>query len=118
MDRRRQKVTYRPGKAAGVFGLIFGAIFVVIGIVVAIPNFGAFGILWTLAAAVITAYNAYYAFGGKYAGPEIHIESEEDEEQARGDVKERLRQLEDLYNSDLVSYDEYVAKRQEIISQL
>lgn len=33
-------------------------------------------------------------------------------------MKERLRQLEDLYNSGLVSYDEYVAKRQEIISQL
>ena len=118
MDRRRQKVTYRPGKAAGIFGLIFGAIFVVIGIVVAIPNFGAFGILWTLAAAVITAYNAYYAFGGKYAGPEIHIESEEDEEQAREEARVRIMALEEQYNSGLVSYDEYVAKRQEIISQL
>lgn len=118
MDRRRQKVTYRPGKASGVFGLIFGAIFVILGIVIAIPNLGPFGILWTLAAAVITAYNACYAFGGKYAGPEIHIESEEDEEQAQGDVKARLQRLEELYNSGLVTYDEYIAKRQEIISQL
>ena len=59
----KKKVTYRPGKVQGVFGVIWGAVFVIIGLVVAIPHFGAFGLLWTLLALAITGYNAYLAFG-------------------------------------------------------
>ncbi len=118
MDNRRKKITYRPSRAGAVLGIAAGAIFVLIGVLIVIPTFGTFGILWTAVALAITGYNAYLAFGGKYVSPEIHIETEEEEEQARNDVKERLRQLEDLYNSGLVTYDEYIAKRQEIISQL
>ena len=54
-NRNGRRVTYRPGKTAGVFGIIWGGIFVLIGIFVAIPHFGAFGILWTLMALAITA---------------------------------------------------------------
>ena len=39
----RKRVTYRPGKAQGAFGTIWGGIFVLIGLFVVIPTFGPFG---------------------------------------------------------------------------
>lgn len=42
----RKRVTYRPGKAQGAFGTIWGGIFVLIGLFVVIPTFGPFGIIW------------------------------------------------------------------------
>ena len=120
MDRRRQKVTYRPGKAAGIFGLIFGGIFVVIGIVVAIPNFGPFGILWTLMALAITAFNGYQAFGKGYQGPEIYIDEDGEPTQAppAGDTQQRLEQLRTLYDQRLITQEEYDEKRKQILEEL
>ena len=74
----KKRVTYRPGKAQGVFGIVWGGIFILIGLFVAIPVFGAFGVLWTLAAVAITVMNGLRAFGKKYTGPEIQIEEESD----------------------------------------
>ena len=73
---RKKRVTYRPGKTAGAFGVIWGSIFILIGVFVVIPTFGPFGILWTLMAVGITAYNGYCAFGKGYVGPEISIEDD------------------------------------------
>ena len=61
---RRRNYRLKPNKASGVLGMVFGAVFVGIGLFVAIPAFGAFGILWTVAACAITGYNAYIAFSG------------------------------------------------------
>lgn len=45
-DRRRgRRVTYRPSRASGVVGIVGGCIFLLIGLLVAIPNLGAFGAL-------------------------------------------------------------------------
>lgn len=131
---RRRRVTYRPSKAQGAFGVAVGAIFVVIGLVMVIPIFSLFGVLWTLIAVGITGMNAYQVFGKGYAGPEITIE--EDEEPRRGassapapqthdhipstslDVKGRLEQLKDLKEAGLLSQEEYDKKRQEILKGL
>ena len=131
---RRRRVTYRPSKAQGAFGVAVGAIFIVIGLVMVIPIFGLFGVLWTLIAVGITGVNAYQAFGKGYAGPEITIE--EDEEPRRGasfspapqthdhipstslDVKGRLEQLKDLKEAGLLTQEEYDKKRQEILKGL
>lgn len=131
---RRRRVTYRPSKAQGAFGVAVGVVFVIIGLVMVIPSFGPFGILWTLIAVGITAMNAYQAFGKGYAGPEITIE--EDEEPRRGtssspapethdhipstalDVKGRLEQLKELKEAGLLSQEEYDKKRQEILKGL
>ena len=78
---KRRRVTYRPSKAQGVFGVVWGGIFVLIGLVVVIPTFGPFGILWTLIAVGITVMNGLHAFGTRYVGPEIRIEDEEDGEE-------------------------------------
>ena len=128
---RRRRVTYRPSKANGVFGVIWGGIFVLIGLVVVIPSFGAFGILWTLMAGGITVYNAYMAFGKKYVGPEINIEEDIPEqemyipeEQAAHtesiglSVEARLEQLRRLYDSGLIDNDEYQAKKKDILADL
>lgn len=130
---RRRRVTYRPSKAQGAFGVAVGAIFVVIGVVMVIPIFGLFGVLWTLIAVGITAMNAYQAFGKNYTGPQITIE--EDEEPRRGpsssapqthdhipstslDVKGRLEQLKELKEAGLLTQEEYDKKRQEILKGL
>lgn len=131
---RRRRVTYRPSKAQGAFGVAVGVVFVIIGLVMVIPFFGPFGILWTLMAVGITAMNAYQAFGKNYTGPQITIE--EDEEPRRRassspapethdhisstalDVKGRLQQLKDLKEAGLLSQEEYDKKRQEILKGL
>lgn len=115
-DRNRRRVTYRPSKANGVVGLIFGAVFVLIGIFVVIPSSGWFGILWTLLAAVITVANAYTAFGGKYGRSQIEIE-DADEPRA-SDAQERLETLRTLYDRRLITEAEYEKKRAEIIERL
>ncbi len=116
---RRKRVTYRPSKGQAAFGGVAGVIFVLIGLFVVIPTFGAFGILWTLLAVGITGMNLYQAFGKGYAGPEIHIE----EEGAGGppperDTQERLRELQALYDQRLITREEYEAKRKEILEEL
>ncbi len=127
-NRRRKRVTYRPSKTNAVFGGIVGGIFVLIGLFVAIPTFGAFGILWTLIAVGITGANLYQAFGKGYVGPEIHIEEENvenfappTEERANTaglDPQKRLEQLETLKKAGLVTQEEYSEKRKEILDEL
>lgn len=111
----RKRVTYRPSKTAGIFGVLWGAVFVVIGLVVVIPSAGAFGILWTLMALGITGYNAYCAFGKGYVGPEIHIEEdgENSAPSSGGDsVQQRLQELRNLYDRSLITEEEYQLKKE------
>lgn len=115
----RRRVTYRPSKASGVFGVVWGGIFVLIGLIVVIPTFGPFGILWTLAALAITGMNAYQTFGKRYVGPEINIEEEHVENfDAASSIEARLQELRNLYDRQLITDEEYEAKRQEILKEL
>ncbi len=117
----KRRVTYRPSKANGAFGMVVGIIFVLIGLVVVIPTFGPFGILWTLMALGITVANGYHAFGSKYVGPEIRIEDEEPAAPAQPvstDAKARLEQLEELKHSGLITQAEYEEKRNHILNSL
>lgn len=132
---KRRRVTYRPNEAQGALGVVFGVIFIAIGLFVVTPVFGPFGLLWTLMAVGITAANGYQAFGKKYIGPEIQIE-EEDTQEERGeaspapgqghdhiptvalDARERLEQLENLKDAGLITQEEYQKKREEIVSRL
>ena len=130
----KRRVTYRPSKAQGAFGLIFGMIFVLIGLFIVIPSGGGiFGVLWTLGAAVITGMNAYQTFGKNYVGPEIKIEDEEPVQRPVSppptethdhipstalDTKRRLEQLESLKSAGLIDDREYRQKREQILKEL
>ena len=128
----KRRVTYRPGKAQGAFGAVFGGVFVLIGIFLVIPTFGPFGILWTAMAIAATGMNIYQAFGKKYAGPEITIEEDQRQNSSSSpalerhdhipstalDAKGRLEQLETLKTAGLISPDEYERKRREILEEL
>ena len=122
--RRNRRMTYRPSKSQAVFGGVVGILFVLIGLFVAIPTFGPFGILWTLIAVGITGMNFYQAFGKGYVGPEIHIE-EDDEGTCEtpapvGGVsaQDRLTELRALYDQRLITQEEYEEKRREILKDL
>lgn len=118
----RRRVTYRPSKAQSALSAVVSGIFVLIGLVFVIPTFGAFGVFWTLIAAVGGVMSGYHAFGKGYIGPEIHIEDESarspDPPAAALDAKSRLEQLESLRDAGLIDGDEYQAKRREILERL
>lgn len=113
---RRRRVTYRPSRAGGVVSLIFGLVFVTVGIFVVIPQAGWFGIVWTALAAVITVANVYAAFGGKYGRSQIEIE--DDDAPHKSDAQARLEELRTLYDQRLITEEEYEKKRAEIIERL
>ena len=119
----KRRIRYRPNKFMGVLSVIWGSIFILVGIFIAIPAAGPFGILWTIIAAVITVFNAYQAFGRKYMGPDVTIEDEEDKTSLSGDShghtpRERLEQLETLRKAGLITEEEYREKRKEIVNSL
>ena len=131
--RRRYRVTHRPSKAGGAMGAVFGGIFVLIGLFVVIPTFGVIGILWTLFAAAITGFNLYAAYGknkngsyNEYMGEQVDIEQDtgagfvpqQDCSGEGNDIEERLQQLRRLYDSGLITTEEYESKRQEILREL
>lgn len=121
MNNRRRRVTYRPGKAQALFGGVVGILFIGIGLFVAVPTFGPFGILWTLMAVGITAFNFYTAFGKNYAGPEIHIEEDNGSEPEDAPAEHhaaRLERLRSLYDQRLITQEEYEEKRKEIVKEL
>lgn len=136
----KKKISVRPGKASSVVGFATGLVFCGIGLFVAIPNFGLFGIFWTLMAVAITVSNAYNAFSENgIASHTVEIE-EEDEGQAQRyaesqelcaersventgrlpeqSIQKRLVQLNDLYDQRLISKEEFDAKKAEILKEL
>ena len=60
-----RKIHVRPGKGQSKFGFAVGIIFCLIGLFVAIPMFGLFGILWTAFAGFITYVNYRNGFTNK-----------------------------------------------------
>ena len=112
----KKRVTYRPSRAQGTLSGVVGVVFVLIGLFLAIPQFGLFGIFWTAIAVGITVVNLKQAFGKNYVGPEIHIEDEDVE--AQGTPEARMKQLRALYDQRLITPEEYEQKRQEILKEL
>lgn len=113
----KRRVTYRPSKAQSVLGGVVGVIFVLIGLFVAIPGAGLFGLFWTAVAVAITATNFYHAFGKGYIGPDIEI-SDEGEDPSAESPEDRLRKLQSLYDQRLITPEEYEEKRREILKEL
>ena len=116
----RRRMRYRPSRANCIFGGIVGIIFTCIGLFVAIPAAGAFGVLWTLIALAMTIYQFAMAAGKVSAGSWSIEEEDEGRDGAPGgkSAQDRLTELQNLYDRRLITQEEYEAKRQEILKEL
>ncbi|MBQ6835148.1 MAG: SHOCT domain-containing protein [Lachnospiraceae bacterium] len=133
-----KKIKVRPGKTQSKAGFIVGIMFCLIGIFVAIPMAGLFGVLWTGVAVWITYSHYRNGFTDKPISNRV-IEIEDDGSSATvrtgafddfrtshdvhmetdsGDIEGRLRQLQSLYQQELITREEYENKRQEILGRL
>lgn len=120
MSTRRRRMRYQPSKAQCIFTGIIGIFFCLIGLFMALPNFGLFGLVWTGIAVVITVNSFAMAAGKKnMMGSYVIDEEEISSDQASGQsVEDRLRELQNLYDKRLITTEEYEAKRQEILKEL
>ena len=75
-----KKIHVRPGKGQSKFGFAVGIIFCLIGLFIAIPMFGLFGILWTAFAGFITYVNYRNGFTNKQIDSHV-IEIDENGEE-------------------------------------
>jgi len=109
----------KPSKPASALGMVVGIVFIGLGLFMAIPLFGAFGVLWTLVAAGITVFHAVNVFSqAGVADREIIVDQEPPpaaDDQLPFD--ERLRRLEQIRKEGLLSDDEYRRKRAELLSE-
>lgn len=107
----------RPSKGASIVGMIVGLIFVFIGITIAIPSVGLFGVFWTLIAVFITASHAYNVFSEKgFSQYQIDVEVNDSYHEKVEGFDEKLRKLKALKDDGLINEEEYEVKRKEILN--
>lgn len=103
-------------------GLIVGMVFICIGIFVAIPNAGLFGIFWTLVATAITIYHAVNLFSAHgVATGIVDFESSSGTKMVQGtseSIEARLNKLERMKARGLISLTEYDSQRNRILNDL
>lgn len=108
----------RPSKPAAILGVVIGIVLVIFGLAVGIQTFGGFGVVWTIIALAITVFNAINAFTTRGVAEQV-VEFDERTPSDRGiSVEERLRRLEELRRSGVVSDNEYQEQRRRIIAEL
>lgn len=141
-----RKIHVRPGKGQSKVGFVVGLLFCAIGLFVAIPIFGPFGIIWTGMAVLITFVNYRNGFTDKQidshvidieeSGDDVTITSNRglgsysfSQESEGGftngqqgsveeDVESRLRKLQSLYDQALITREEYEEKKKDILEDL
>ena len=137
-----KRIHVRPGKAQSKLGFFVGLVFCAIGVFIAIPMAGLFGIFWTAIAVFITYSNYKNAFTKE--GMDSHVieidengddvtvtghhgfgyrsysyATEKDNITSDGnDIEERLKALQNLYDQRLITKEEYEDKKQEILKEL
>ena len=111
----------RPSRGASVVGLLGSLLFVGIGVFFAIPNLKEsgdavwIGVVWTLIAVGGVIYNGINAFSDRgIASEEIQYDSDASALPA----SERLIELENLKQKNLISTEEYERKRIRIIDEI
>lgn len=117
-----KRIRVKPSKPASLLGMIVGLIFVLIGFVMVIPAAGLFGVFWTLVAIAMTVFQAYNFFGDDgVASWEIEDEGyfeERDRPPAAGhDFEIKLRKLHRLKEDGLITEEEFLKKREEILRE-
>ncbi len=113
-----RRIRVRPSKPMSAMALAVGIGFVIIGIAVITPQFGFFGVLWTLVALAITVYHGVNVFSNRGA-PLYQADLEgSDRPASPPDVASRLEQLEELKRGGRVSDAEYQEQRARILKEL
>lgn len=139
-----KKIHVRPSGTQSKLGFAVGIIFCLIGLFVAIPIFGPFGIVWTAIAGFITyshwrngftdkkidthvieiedsdpdnvTVTSHRGFGTSYSVS--GFESGETVRSNGSDIENRLKSLQSLYDQRLITKEEYEEKKQEILKEL
>jgi hypothetical protein len=106
------RIGVRPGKAVSVAGMVVGGLFLLLGIAVIVPTFGAFGLVWTAFAGIIALYYAFSFFSSRGAlSYEVDVESSDTVE----DLDVSLRRLAKLKEDGLVTDQEYEQHSAEVL---
>lgn len=114
-----KNIRVKPGKTQSKIGVATGLVFCCIGLFFIIPTFGPFGILWTIMAVIITVINSLNAFSEKGVPThEIVMEDDDDIVSKEDSIKERLKKLKEMYEDELITSEEYEAKKKELIDKL
>ena len=114
----------RPSKPMSALGLIVGIVFVCIGVFVAIPGAGAFGVFWTLIALAITGYHAVNLFSERGVAHEVVEFDTSPSARSEPSVppttspEQRLTLLEELKRKGLPNDEEYEEQRKRILDDL
>jgi Short C-terminal domain len=104
----------KPGKTVSVLGMVIGGLFVVLGIAVIIPTFGAFGLLWTAMAGAIAVFYAYNFFTRQgIATHEVDVNAPDRVDE----LDTHLRKLAKLKDDGLLTDQEYERKRAELLRE-
>ena len=117
--KKRYIYRIKPSKGLSAVGLVFGLCFCALGVFVIIPRAGAFGIIWTLLAVVITVVNAINTFTSN--GITIHeiiVDENEKNESENKSIDDRLTQLQRLYEKGIITTGEYEEKRKQFINKI
>lgn len=109
----RGQVTYPPNRTQGIVGVVWGGIFVLIGLVVIIPATAPFGIMWTLLAGIFTVLHIYQTFVKRYIEPKVRTW----DGRPAPEAKRQLEQLESLRAAGLMTEEEYRRRRDEIMKE-
>ena len=135
-----KKIHVRPSSSQSKVGFGVGIIFCLIGLFIAIPIFGLFGVFWTAVAGWITythwrngfsdnkidshvieiedtdpeniTVTSHRGFGTSYTAGESGGSTESNT------VEKRLKSLQSLYDQRLITKEEYEEKKQEILKEL
>lgn len=117
----------RPGKAASIMGVLGGLLFVILGLVVVIPTFGLFGVIWTLVALIGAGFYGYnlmsatgsslYQVDVSHSAPEVVAPESGPPEVVGTDPASRLRMVDRMLDEGLITTDEHAAKRATILAE-
>ena len=105
-------------KSMSLLGLIIALVFLVIGFTIAIPKGDKFGIFLTFLAGLFSLFYAYNLLGGRGVTLfDIDVRAREGWISPDNDFDARLRKLAMLKQDGLITEEEFVQKRQEIMAE-
>ncbi|MGG1684344.1 SHOCT domain-containing protein [Pseudalkalibacillus sp. NRS-1564] len=108
----------KPSKVSSMIGMIAGFIFVIIGIAF-VSQIGAFGIVWTVFAILITGYHALNVFSKNGVSTyQADVDRDDDKGAASDqDYESKIRQLHRLKEDHIITDEEYQKKKAELLNR-